>query len=166
MNHFLHRKRAPSTKYGGALSGYSMDSNRDIRQSQSILHDTTSVRYSDTTIGHILHIQDYTTFETTEVVSRLPFFHLFCLSLSFYNGFSATPQVIVGVRNLMQQHTHLFHWLEAIETMKAYVTHNMDENEDLLASLEMTKSKAIAAQKLAKEGVGMLRKAEEEKKVV
>ncbi|KAL6334873.1 hypothetical protein AAG906_023678 [Vitis piasezkii] len=111
------------------------------RQSQSILHDTTSVRYSDTAIGHILHIQDCMTFETTEVV-------------------------IVGVRNLMRQHTHLFHRLEAVETMRAYVTHNMDENEDLLASLETTKSKAVAAQKLAKEGVGMLRKAEEEKKAV
>ncbi|RVW88004.1 hypothetical protein CK203_033943 [Vitis vinifera] len=90
------------------------------RQSQLILHNTASVWYSDTAIGHILHIQDCMTFETTEVV-------------------------IVGVRNLMRQHTHLFHLLEAAKTMRAYVTHNMDENEDLLASLETTKSKAVVA---------------------
>ena len=66
----------------------------------------------------------------------------------------------------MRQYTHLFHWLEAIETMRAYVTHNMDEDEDFLASLETTKSKAAAARKLAKEEAGMLRKAEEEKEAV
>ena len=65
----------------------------------------------------------------------------------------------------MQQHTHLFHWLEAIETMMAYVAHNVDENEDLLANLEIVKSETVAAQELAKEGVGLLRKAEEEKNV-
>ena len=64
----------------------------------------------------------------------------------------------------MRQHTHLFHLLEAAKTMRAYVTHNMDENEDLLASLETTKSKAVVAQKLAKKRADMLRKAEERKK--
>ncbi|KAL6340063.1 hypothetical protein AAG906_038898 [Vitis piasezkii] len=62
--------------------------------------------------------------------------------------------LIAGVRNLMQQHTHLFHRLEAVESMKEYVAHNMDGNEDFLASLETTKSEAAAAQKLAEEGVG------------
>ena len=71
--------------------------------------------------------------------------------------------MIAGVRNLMQQHTHLFHRLEAVESMKAYVAHNMDGNEDLLASLKTTKSEAAAAQKLAEEGVGLLKKIEEEK---
>ena len=63
----------------------------------------------------------------------------------------------------MQQHTHLFHRLEAVESMKAYVAHNMDGNEDLLASLETTKSEVAAAQKLAEEGVGLLKKIEEVK---
>lgn len=41
----------------------------------------------------------------------------------------------------------------------------MDENEELLAGLEMTKSEVATVQKLAKEGVGLLRKVEKEKKV-
>lgn len=49
--------------------------------------------------------------------------------------------------------------------MRAYVTHNMDKNEDLLASLEMTKSEAIVVQNLYEEGVSLLRKADEKKKV-
>ena len=65
----------------------------------------------------------------------------------------------------MRQRTHLFHRLEAIETMRAYVAHNVDENEDLLANLEIVKSETVAAQELAKEGVGLLRKAEKEKNV-
>ena len=46
--------------------------------------------------------------------------------------------------------------------MRAYVAHNMDENEDLLANLEKAKSEAAATQKLVEEGVGLLKKAEEE----
>lgn len=66
----------------------------------------------------------------------------------------------------MQQHAHIFHRQEAAETMRAYVAHNMDENEDLLSNLETTKSKAVAARKLDKERAGILRKVEEEKEVV
>lgn len=47
--------------------------------------------------------------------------------------------------------------------MRAYVVHNMNENEDLIASLETTKSESAVTQKLAKEGVGLLRKAKEKK---
>ena len=61
----------------------------------------------------------------------------------------------------MRQRTHIFHRLEAIETMRAYVAHNVNENEDLLANLEIVKSETVATQELAKEGVGLLRKAEE-----
>lgn len=49
--------------------------------------------------------------------------------------------------------------------MKTYITHNMDENKELLADLEMTRSEVVAAQKLAKEGVCLLRKANEEKEM-
>ena len=38
----------------------------------------------------------------------------------------------------------------------------MDENKVLLAILEMAKSEVVVAWKLAKEGVGLLRNAEEE----
>ena len=56
--------------------------------------------------------------------------------------------------------------MEAVRTMRAYITHNIDENEELLTGLETVKSKAGAAQKLVEEGVGLLRKAREEKKNV
>ena len=46
--------------------------------------------------------------------------------------------------------------------MRAYVAYNMDRNEDLLTNLEMMKSEVDATQELAKEGVDLLRKAEEE----
>ena len=38
--------------------------------------------------------------------------------------------------------------------MRAYITHNIDENEELLTGLETVKSKAGAAQKLVEEGWG------------
>ena len=53
--------------------------------------------------------------------------------------------------------------MEAVETMKAYIAHNMNENEELQVGLETTRSEVIVAQKLAKEGVYLLRKAKEEK---
>ena len=49
--------------------------------------------------------------------------------------------------------------------MRAQVAHKVDENEDLVSNLEMAKSKTSAAQELAKESVGLLRKTEEEKEV-
>ena len=50
--------------------------------------------------------------------------------------------------------------------MRPYFAHNMDGNENLLASLETTKSEAIVAQKLVKEEIGLLRKTEEENETV
>lgn len=49
--------------------------------------------------------------------------------------------------------------------MKAYIAHNMDENEELQVGLETTRSEATIARKLAEEGACLLRKADEEKKV-
>ena len=57
----------------------------------------------------------------------------------------------------MRQRTHLFHRLEAIETMRAYVAHNVDENEDLLANLEMAKGEVVVAQQMVEEEVVRLR---------
>lgn len=65
----------------------------------------------------------------------------------------------------MQQHAHIFHRQEAAETMRAYVAHNMDENEDLLASLETMRSKVAATQKFSEEGVDLLRMIEKENEV-
>ena len=47
----------------------------------------------------------------------------------------------------------------------AYVVHNVDGNEDLLANLDTTKSEVVIAQKLAEEGANLLKKSEEEKEV-
>lgn len=45
--------------------------------------------------------------------------------------------------------------------MRAYVVHNVDENEDFLANLETAKSEAVATQELVEEGVSLLKKVEE-----
>ena len=63
----------------------------------------------------------------------------------------------------MQQRAHIFHRLEAAETMRAQVAHNVDKNEDFFANLETTKSEVAAAQELVEESVGLMRKVEEEK---
>lgn len=49
--------------------------------------------------------------------------------------------------------------------MKAQIAHSIDGNKELLAGLETAKSEAATIQKLAKEGVSLLRKAEKETKV-
>ena len=51
--------------------------------------------------------------------------------------------------------------MEATETMRAYIAHNMDRNEELLSSLEMAMSETIATLKLAEEDDCLLRKVEE-----
>lgn len=47
--------------------------------------------------------------------------------------------------------------------MKTYISHNMDDNEELCARLEIVKGEATVARKLAGEGVGLMRKVEKEK---
>lgn len=49
--------------------------------------------------------------------------------------------------------------------MRAYISYNMDDNEELQARLEAIEGDKVAAQKLADEGAGLLRKAEEGKEV-
>lgn len=56
----------------------------------------------------------------------------------------------------------LFQPLEATETMRAYISHSMDGNEELLVSLEMAKSEVDVARKLVEEGAYLLRKVDEE----
>lgn len=53
--------------------------------------------------------------------------------------------------------------MEAVETMKMYIAHNMDDNEELRAKLEMIEGELTVAQKLVDERVGLLRKIEEGK---
>ena len=61
----------------------------------------------------------------------------------------------------MRQHAQLFYQLEAAETIKAYIAHNMDDNKDLHTRLETTESEVTTTRKLIEEKVGLLRKAEE-----
>lgn len=63
----------------------------------------------------------------------------------------------------MWQQAHLFQQLEATETMRAYISHNMDENEVLLVGLETAKSEATTTRKLAEEGIGLLKMFKNEK---
>ena len=51
----------------------------------------------------------------------------------------------------MGQHTQLFYRLEAAKTMKAYIAHNMDNNEELYVRLKTTNDEIIATRKLANE---------------
>ena len=52
--------------------------------------------------------------------------------------------------------------LEAVETMMAYIAHNMDKNEELLVDLKMVRGEDVASQKLVEECVCLLRKVKEE----
>lgn len=49
--------------------------------------------------------------------------------------------------------------------MRAYIAHNMDNSEDLRTRLETAESEVTAARKLTKKRVGLLRRAEKEKKI-
>lgn len=59
------------------------------------------------------------------------------------------------VRNLIRQRAQLFKRLKVAETMRAYIAHNMNGNEELQAKLKVVEGE------LVDEGVGLLRKAEE-----
>lgn len=71
--------------------------------------------------------------------------------------------MIADIRNLMQQYSLIFKRLEAVETMRAYIAHNMENSEELQAKLEAIEGELAVARKIVNEGVGLLRKAEEGK---
>ena len=48
--------------------------------------------------------------------------------------------------------------------MRAYIVHNMDGNEEILANLGTTMSEVVAARKLVEKSVSLLRKDKEENK--
>lgn len=50
--------------------------------------------------------------------------------------------------------------------MRTYITHNMDNSEELCANLESVEDKLIAALKIIDEWAKLRRKAEEEKEAV
>ena len=66
----------------------------------------------------------------------------------------------------MRQRAQLFKRLEATETMRTYITHNMDDSEELCAKLELVEDKLIAAWKITDEWAKLRRKVEEKKEAV
>lgn len=53
------------------------------------------------------------------------------LVFNFLIIFLLSSQVEAGVQNLMWQRAQLFKCLEVVETMRAYIAHNMDNSEEL-----------------------------------
>lgn len=125
-----------------------------------------SYNTSNISLSRIMPMQDYTNFETIEVVIRLSFSTHFVLASCLTMVSLLPPQVIARVHNLIRQRAQLFYWLEVAKTMKAYLAHHMDGSEALIASLEMTKSEVVTARRIAEEGVGLLIKVEEEKEAI
>ncbi|RVW92988.1 hypothetical protein CK203_032798 [Vitis vinifera] len=79
--------------------------------------------------------------------------------------FSATRRVsvVANVCNLMQHRAMLFKRLEATKTMRVYIAHNMDDNEELRAKLKSVEDEFTVARKVVDEGVKLLRKTEKRK---
>nr|CAN73173.1 hypothetical protein VITISV_007717 [Vitis vinifera] len=73
------------------------------------------------------------------------------------------PLVVANVCNLMQHRAMLFKRLEATKTMRVYIAHNMDDNEELRAKLKSVEDEFTVARKVVDEGVKLLRKTEKRK---
>lgn len=73
---------------------------------------------------------------------------------------------MAGARNLIHQHALLFKLFKATKTMRAYITHNMDNSEELHARLKSLGVKLVAARKIADEGTKLLRNEENGREAV
>lgn len=71
--------------------------------------------------------------------------------------------MVANVCNLMWERALLFKRLEIAKVMRVYIAYSMDESEELRSKLKSMESELAVAWKVADEGVGFLRKAEEEK---
>ena len=111
----------------------------------------------DSIISRILPMQDYTTTETMKVVSLFPLAFMLPQSFDSLTTFLLPSQVVVGVWNLMQRRALLFKWLEVVETMRAYIAHNMDGSEELRAKLKSVEGELAAARKIIDKGARLLR---------
>ncbi|WJZ84559.1 hypothetical protein VitviT2T_004159 [Vitis vinifera] len=60
----------------------------------------------------------------------------------------------------MRQRSHFFEWLKAVEKIRTYTTHGMDNQKELLAKSKMTKTIEAIARKVTIESAGLLRKTE------
>lgn len=68
--------------------------------------------------------------------------------------------MVSNVCNLMWEGALLFKWLEAAKTKRAYIAHNIDENEELRSKLKSMENEIVGAWKVADEEIGLLRKME------
>lgn len=71
--------------------------------------------------------------------------------------------MVVDISNLMRQRALLFKQLEVVETMRAYIVHNMDDSEEIRSKLKSVEGKLVVARKATDEGVGLLRKMEDKR---
>lgn len=72
---------------------------------------------------------------------------------------------MVDVSNMMRQRALLFKQLEVVETMRAYIVHNMDDSEEVRSKLKSVEVKLVVARKATNEGVELLRKVEDEREM-
>lgn len=66
----------------------------------------------------------------------------------------------------MRQNAQLFKQLEAAETMRAYIAHNMDDREEHRVGLEAADGELAVAQKIVDEKVKLLKKTKKVKEIV
>ncbi|KAL6348494.1 hypothetical protein AAG906_009954 [Vitis piasezkii] len=103
--------------------------------------------------------------EITELMKTIPTFPSgpnFPLALRTPSSPVAHP-LVTDVQNLMRQRALLFKWLKVTKAMRAYIAHNMNDNEELHAKLKAIEGELAAAGKIIDEGVGLLKKVEEGK---
>lgn len=74
--------------------------------------------------------------------------------------------MVADALNLKHQHALLFKLFKAAKTMRAYITHNMENSEELHARLKSLGAKLAAARKTVDEGTELLRNEENGRKAV
>ena len=71
--------------------------------------------------------------------------------------------MVADVHNLMCRCALLLKQLEATKTMRVYISHNMDDNEELHSKLKSTEGELVTTQKVVDERVRLLRKTKQGK---
>lgn len=84
----------------------------------------------------------------------------FIYHFSLLTPIGSLRQIVVAVRNLMRHRSHLFERLKVVEKIRAYMTHGLHYQKELLAKIAMAKIAKGVAWKAVVEGIGLLTKAE------
>ena len=71
--------------------------------------------------------------------------------------------MVADVHNLMCRRALLLKQLEATKTMRACISHNMDDNEELHSKLKSEEGELVTTRKVANERVRLLRKTKQGK---